>query len=114
MKHANERTEFYINRNRELQTHEIGSLLNKCDAQRREIEQKDLLNSELMVMIGQLKESTVDLREKLAKSQEKNAQLQEEAQMNKRALELANDHVLELQMENNMMMISSSNRTHHK
>lgn len=112
VQYANETTQFYVNHARELskpiKKAHLEMLMNKCDAQEAEIAKKDLLNSELMVMIGELKETNLELKEKLLATQKKSQELIEEGLMNKKALELANDHILELQLENNLITSYSS------
>lgn len=114
-----QRLDFYSHRNEQLvQDHtkqQLQSSLNSIDSLNGQIlslssqvAQKDELNRELMDLIGELKLSVQTIKEAGLLLERKVAQQKEEMAMSKKALEMAHDHILELEMENNMMTLNHS------
>lgn len=82
---------------------EIERLTKILDLNEKVIQQKELVNNELIVAYGSAKQDKEAIREHYIKLEKKNVQLQEEMAMNKKTIDLINDHILELQFENNML-----------
>ncbi|GMM32275.1 hypothetical protein DAMA08_050200 [Martiniozyma asiatica (nom. inval.)] len=83
----------------------ISTLNQELKLKEFDIHKKESLNHELMVHIGEIKQQLAMLKESNVKFQKKAFALYEEVQMNKKAVEMANDHILELEMENNMLQL---------
>lgn len=82
---------------------EIEALTERLNLNEKVIQQKELVNNELIVAYGSAKQDKEAIRGHYTKLEKKNTQLQEEMAMNKKTIELINDHILELQFENNML-----------
>lgn len=70
------------------------------------LQEKDSVNNELLVAYGAAKKDKESIRELYKKLETKHAKLQEEMSMSKRTINVINDHLLELEMENNMLNLS--------
>lgn len=67
------------------------------------IKEKESVNHDLMIAFGIVKKDYESVRGGYRKLYDKFSKLQEEVKMNKKIIEIANDNVLELQMENNVL-----------
>lgn len=74
--------------------------------QNQVLDVKETVNNELMVAFGAAKRDKESMKELYKKLEEKHRVLQQEMEMAKKMVGLANDHVLQLQMENNMLELA--------
>ncbi|TID30551.1 hypothetical protein CANINC_000906 [Pichia inconspicua] len=80
----------------------------KIALQEQLLRDKEMVNNELIVAYGMAKKEKESTKEEFKKLEQKYFQLQEELLMGKKTIETINDHILELQLENNML---SKNRS---
>lgn len=74
------------------------------DEQNRLVKEKEMVNNELIVAYGKAKKEKESTKEEYKKLEKKYTQLQEEMALSKKIMESINDHILELQFENNMLL----------
>jgi hypothetical protein len=89
----------------DLALNEIETLKRRLAGNERSIQEKDDVNSDLIIAFGKAKKDKESIREMYGKLHKQHAQLQEEMAMTKKTIEIANDHILELQLENNMIQL---------
>jgi putative cell wall-binding protein len=82
---------------------EIERLQQQINLDKEIIRQKELVNNELIVAFGSAKKDKESIKEHYVKLEKRYAQLQEEMALNKKTIDLINDHILELQFENNIL-----------
>lgn len=81
----------------------IKILQRKIDLQEKLLKEKEMVNNELIVAYGMAKKEKESIKEEYKKLEQKHFQLQEEMMLSKKTIESINDHILELQFENNML-----------
>lgn len=74
--------------------------------QNEALDQKETVNNDLIVAYGTAKKEKEYVRELYKKLEEKYMKLQQEMAMSKKTINVINDHILELQFENNMLQKS--------
>lgn len=74
------------------------------------ISEKEMVNNDLLVAYGSAKKDKESIREMYRKLEAKYSILQQELAMNKKTIDVINDHILELQLENNMLHASSNKK----
>lgn len=110
----NEKINKYSTRCQELKSNnfatDLDSALTKIeqlniqiDNNSKKLEEKETVNNDLIVAYGSAKKDKESMREMYKKLEDKYNKLQEEMAMSKKTVDLINDHVLELQLENNML-----------
>lgn len=81
----------------------IKILQRKIDLQEKLLKEKEMVNNELIVAYGMAKKEKESIKEEYKKLEQRHFQLQEEMMLSKKTIESINDHILELQFENNML-----------
>lgn len=90
----------------------IKDLKAQLDMNQKVLKEKETVNNDLIVAFGTAKKDKESIRELYRKLEERYAKLQEEMVMSKKTINVINDHVLELQFENNMLQASLKDREH--
>lgn len=81
----------------------VEELSKRVQLQEDEIKEKEFVNNELMVAFGLAKKDKESTKEEYTKLAKKYSQLEEEMKMNKKTVDIINDHILELQFENELL-----------
>lgn len=81
----------------------------QLDLNHKILKEKETVNNDLIVAFGTAKKDKESIRELYKKLEDRYAKLQEEMAMSKKTINVINDHILELQLENNMLHASLNN-----
>lgn len=81
----------------------------QLDLNHKILKEKETVNNDLIVAFGTAKKDKESIRELYKKLEDRYTKLQEEMAMSKKTINVINDHILELQLENNMLHASSNN-----
>lgn len=117
----NEKINKYSNRCQELKSDNFATDLDQAltkieqlniqiNNKAKALEEKETVNNDLIVAYGSAKKDKESMREMYKKLEDKCNKLQEEMAMSKKTINIINDHVLELQLENNMLQASLNNK----
>ncbi|ODQ45184.1 hypothetical protein PICMEDRAFT_59983 [Pichia membranifaciens NRRL Y-2026] len=78
----------------------------QLDLNHKILKEKETVNNDLIVAFGTAKKDKESIRELYKKLEDRYTKLQEEMAMSKKTINVINDHILELQFENNMLQAS--------
>lgn len=95
-----------VAKNLDAALNEIEKLKARIAKNEKIIHEKDEVNHELMIEYGKVKKDREIFKEVYNDLQKQYLRLKEEMAVTKKTTEIANDHILELEMENNMLRMS--------